>query len=195
MEWVLWDNDWSDGTWAPPDCEVSELVIKRQGRSTRDANCVLLSIMNVREAMSKLILFWSHPFLQLPFANNPFVIFVSIQAEKSPWFIHRSHVQRTAFYKPGLWLSDGHIGQLCAIAWHRMPLKANIYCICLLVIERLWCLSSASQSQAPPLYLPKIYSSIDSSTTLPYRLPSSKPMETSQVKGTGGLSSSTLPLH
>lgn len=126
------------------------------------------------------------PFPQLPLANNPVVIFVSIQAEKSPWFIHRSHVQRMAFYKPGLWLSDGHIGQLCVIARHRMPLKANIYCICLLVIERLWCLSPASQSQAPPLYLPKIYSSIDSSTSLPYRLPSSKPKETSQVKGIGG---------
>lgn len=41
MEWVLWDNDWSDGTWAPPDCGVSELVIKRQGGGTLDARCVL----------------------------------------------------------------------------------------------------------------------------------------------------------
>lgn len=40
-EWVLWDNDWSDGTWAQPDCGVSELVIKRQGRRTLDARCVL----------------------------------------------------------------------------------------------------------------------------------------------------------
>lgn len=34
MKWVLQDNDWSDGTWVPPDCGVSKLVIKWQGRKT-----------------------------------------------------------------------------------------------------------------------------------------------------------------
>lgn len=57
------------------------------------------------------------------------------------------HTSMYSIYKLNLRLSDSHSGQLYVIMQHHMPLRAYIYCICLLVIEWLWCLSPALQSR------------------------------------------------
>lgn len=87
--------------------------------------------------------------------------FLSSSKQKKALGSSIGHTSMYSIYKLNLWLSDSHIGQLCVIIQHHMPLKANIYCICLLDIEWLWCLSPALQSRASPLCLPEIYSAID----------------------------------
>ncbi len=113
------------------------------------------------------------------------------------------HTSMYSIYKLNRWLSDSHIEQLCVIIQHHMPLKANIYCICLLVIEWLWCLSPALQSRGlfplcvAPLGIFLRFTAPLTVSCSPLLLLHLKPKETSQVKGIGGitlLSSSTLLL-
>lgn len=96
MEWVLRDNDWSDGTWAPPDCGVSELVIKRQGGgrwvltvSFRHYECQNRQCQNGPVFIP--------PPLQLPpplhpTPTIPLSFSSSSKQKKNPQFILRSHI-------------------------------------------------------------------------------------------------------
>lgn len=73
MEWGLQDNGGRNGAWVPPDCGVSELVIKGQQRRSADAHRVLYECQRKQ--------------CQIPPLFNPppldiFIKLVPIQAEK-----------------------------------------------------------------------------------------------------------------
>lgn len=101
-----------------------------------------------KKAMSKMVLFSSQPSPAHPSPLHPqFLCYFRHHPSRkkkknAPQFIHRSHI-----YKLNLWMSNSHIGQLRVIMRHHRLLKANIYCICRLVIGWLWCLSAALQTQ------------------------------------------------
>lgn len=121
MEWVSRDNDWSDGTWAPPDCGVSELVIKRQGGgrwvltvSFKHYECQKRQCQN--GPVFSLALYSPAPSTSLSGTNNSFVISLFIQAEeekkkKKNVSSSLGHMSMYSIYKLNLWLSDSHIGQ------------------------------------------------------------------------------------
>lgn len=100
MEWVSRDNDWSDGTWAPPDCGVSELVIKRQGGgrwvltvSFKHYECQKRQCQN--GPVFSPALYFPAPSASPLDTSNSFVISLFIQAgkkNKKHQFIFRSRV-------------------------------------------------------------------------------------------------------
>lgn len=159
MECVFWDNEWSDGTWTPPDCGVSALVIKRQGRRGRRMLAASFSaVWMSQKAMSKCSRLNPSP-SPAPSPQQSLCHFCLHPSRESPWFTHRSrvHVRHLQTQSVTEWQP---YRKLCVIIQYHMPLKANIYCIRLVVIEWLWCLSPPWQSQASPLCLPEIYSSV-----------------------------------